>query len=61
MPKAYEFCIPTRGNDVPHTPDWLHEINDSYRLHVERDGDRVRLITRSGYDRTSRRGIANKF
>jgi ATP-dependent DNA ligase len=55
MPKAYEFCIPTRGNDVPH------EINDSYRLHVERDGDRVRLITRSGYDRTSRRGIANKF
>jgi bifunctional non-homologous end joining protein LigD len=49
MPKAYAFCIPTRGNNVPHTPDWLHEIKyDSYRLHVERDGDRVRLITRSG-------------
>jgi ATP-dependent DNA ligase len=30
-------------------------------LHVELDGDRVRLITRNGYDRTSRGGIANKF
>jgi bifunctional non-homologous end joining protein LigD len=62
MPKAYEFCTPTRGNNVPHTPDWLHEIKyDGYRLHVERDGGRVRLITRNGYDRTSRGGIANKF
>ena len=30
---------------------WLHEIKyDGYRLRVERDGDRVRLITRGGYN-----------
>jgi bifunctional non-homologous end joining protein LigD len=51
MNKKYDFCIPTRGTQVPHTPDWLHEIKyDGYRLRVERDGDRVRLITRGGYD-----------
>ena len=26
MPKAFDFCIPTRGTKVPQTPDWLHEI-----------------------------------
>jgi len=37
----FEFCIPTAGTRVPHTPDWLHEIKyDGYRLRVERDGDR---------------------
>jgi ATP-dependent DNA ligase len=35
----------------PGRLEWLHEIkNDGYRLNVERDGDRVRLITRSGYN-----------
>jgi ATP-dependent DNA ligase len=39
--------ISTRGIKVPSSPDWLHEIKyDGYRLRVERDGDRVRLITR---------------
>lgn len=47
MFRAFEFCIPTRGTKVPHTPDWIHEIKfDGYRLRVERAGDRVRLITR---------------
>jgi ATP-dependent DNA ligase len=51
----FDFCIPTRGAKVPHTPDWLHEIKyDGYRLRVERDGYRVRLITRNGYDWTKR-------
>jgi bifunctional non-homologous end joining protein LigD len=27
---------------------------DGYRLRVERDGDRVRLITKGGYDWTKR-------
>jgi hypothetical protein len=50
---AFDFCIPTRGTKVPSAPDWLHEIKyDGYRLRVERDGDRVRLITRNGYDWT---------
>ena len=55
MSTAFDFCIPTRGTKVPHTPDWLHEIkHDSYRLRLECDGDHVRLITRGGYDWTNR-------
>ncbi len=55
MSKAFEFCIPSRGTKAPHTPDWLHEIKyDGYRLRLERDGDRVRLFTRNGYDWTKR-------
>jgi ATP-dependent DNA ligase len=48
--KAFEFCIPTASTKVPSGPEWLHEIkHDGFRLRVERDGDRVRLITRGGY------------
>ena len=36
--QAFEFCLPTTGTTVP----------------VERNGDRVRLITRGGYDWTKR-------
>jgi bifunctional non-homologous end joining protein LigD len=51
----FEFCVPTRGTKVPHHPDWIHEVKyDGYRLMVHRDGDRVRLITRNGYDWTKR-------
>jgi ATP-dependent DNA ligase len=54
MPK-FEFCIPTNGKAVPSGPEWFHEIKyDGYRLRVERNGDRVRLITRNGYDWTNR-------
>jgi bifunctional non-homologous end joining protein LigD len=55
MLKAFDFCIPTRGAKVPSAPDWFHEVKyDGYRLRVERNGDRVRLITRNGYDWTNR-------
>ena len=55
MCKAFEFCIPTRGIKVPSRPDWLHEVKyDGYRLRIERDGDRVRLITRGGYNWSKR-------
>jgi bifunctional non-homologous end joining protein LigD len=55
MSGAFEFCIPTGGTKVPAGPEWFHEIKfDGYRLRVERDGDRVRLITRGGYDWTKR-------
>src|SRR5690349_15705222 len=51
MLKSFEFCIPTRSTSVPSGPDWLHEVKyDGYRLRLERDGDRVRLITRGGYN-----------
>ena len=55
MFKAFEFCIPTKGTEVPTGPEWLHEIKqDGFRIRVERDRDRVRLISRGGYDWTSR-------
>jgi ATP-dependent DNA ligase len=51
MSSTFEFCIPTTGTKVPSEPEWFHEIKyDSFRLCVERNGDRVRLITRGGYD-----------
>jgi bifunctional non-homologous end joining protein LigD len=52
---SFDFCLPARGIKVPDGPEWIHEVKyDGYRLHVERDGDRVRLITRGGYDWTKR-------
>lgn len=40
---------------VPSRPEWLHEIKyDGYWLRLERDGDRVRPITRGGYNLTKR-------
>ena len=47
MPK-FEFCLPTLGKNAG--PEWLREIKyEGYRLRVERDGDRVRLIARGRY------------
>jgi bifunctional non-homologous end joining protein LigD len=55
MFKAFEFCIPTKSTVVPAGPEWLHEIkHDGFRLRVGRDGGRVRLLTRGGYDWTKR-------
>jgi ATP-dependent DNA ligase len=43
------------GAKVPAGPEWLHEIKyDGFRLRAERDGERVRLITRGGFDWTKR-------
>ncbi|MBR0801873.1 hypothetical protein JQ615_41840 [Bradyrhizobium jicamae] len=39
------------GKTVPAGENWFYEIKyRGYRLRVERDGDRVRLITKSGND-----------
>src|SRR5437764_8983483 len=55
MSKESDFCIPTRGTKVPAGLDCLHEIKyDGYRVRLERDGNRVRLISRNGDDGTSR-------
>src|SRR5215471_13909136 len=51
MPNAFEFCLPTSATSVPDRPNWLHEVKyDGYRLRLEREGNRVRLITRGGYN-----------
>jgi bifunctional non-homologous end joining protein LigD len=50
-----EPCIPTRAYRVPSGPGRVHEIkHDGYRLQVRRDGDRVRLFTRRGFDWSKR-------
>jgi bifunctional non-homologous end joining protein LigD len=50
-----EPCIPTVADRPPIGPGWCFEIKyDGYRLEVWRDGERVRLFTRRGFDWTER-------
>ena len=54
-PGCFEPCLPTPSKVVPQGPMWVHEIkHDGYRLIVRRTEDRVRLLTRRGYDWTDR-------
>ena len=52
------FIVPAQpvlASRPPSGPDWVHEIkHDGYRLMVWRDGERVRLFTRRGFDWTER-------
>src|SRR5437868_12478444 len=55
MLKAFDYCIPAAAEAVPSGPEWSHEIKyDGYRVRLERDDNRVRLITRGGYNWTDR-------
>jgi len=48
------FRLSSASRPARLSDDWIHEVKyDGYRLRVERDGDRIRLITRNGYDWTS--------
>jgi ATP-dependent DNA ligase len=50
-----KLAIPTIGKEVPAGPNWLHEIrHDGYRPLVRRSGSAVNILTRGGYDWTSR-------
>lgn len=50
-----EPCLPSPATMPPAGSGWIHEIkHDGYRMMVRRDGAGVRLITRNGYDWTSR-------
>ncbi len=44
--------MPTRATVVPAAPEWFHEIKYDGYVRLERDGERVRLITKGGYDWT---------
>jgi ATP-dependent DNA ligase len=47
----YPFSLPTKSDKVPTGSDWIHEIKyDGYRMAIIREQDRVRLISRGGYD-----------
>jgi bifunctional non-homologous end joining protein LigD len=44
-------CLPTPSQTPPSGSAWVHEIkHDGYPLIARRDGKRVRLYTRRGYD-----------
>jgi ATP-dependent DNA ligase len=57
-PRPFGFidpCLPTKSERPRNGPQWVHEVkHDGYRLMVCRNGDRVRLFTRHGYDWTER-------
>jgi bifunctional non-homologous end joining protein LigD len=60
-PGFIEPCIPTRASKPPVGPQWIHEIkHDGYRLIARKQGDRVRLFTRRGYDWTDRYPLIRK-
>jgi ATP-dependent DNA ligase len=38
-------------DEAPTGEEWLHEIKyDGYRMHARIDGDKIRLLTRTGLD-----------
>jgi bifunctional non-homologous end joining protein LigD len=48
-------CLPRRADTPPTGAGWVHEIkHDGFRILARREGDRVRLFTRNGYDFTAR-------
>ena len=50
-----EPCLPSKAEQPPSGPLWVHEIkHDGYRLMVRRDGSRVRCFTRNGNDWSDR-------
>lgn len=54
-PNLSSACLRTAKPCLQAQSGRSHEIKyDGYRLRVERDGDRIRLITRGGYDWTKR-------
>ena len=48
-------CLPRRAHSPPNGDGWVHEIkHDGFRILARREGDRIRLFTRDGYDFTVR-------
>ncbi|QFI65813.1 ATP-dependent DNA ligase [Sinorhizobium alkalisoli] len=55
MPARVDPCLATLVDKPPNGHDWAFEVKwDGYRLAVHIVSDRVRLITRGGYDWTDR-------
>jgi ATP-dependent DNA ligase len=53
--KFIQPCLGVDSDKVPAGDGWIHEIkHDGYRMQVRKDGDRVRLFTRRGFDWTER-------
>ncbi|MDW9709934.1 ATP-dependent DNA ligase [Sinorhizobium meliloti] len=55
MPERVDPCLAVLVDKPPKGPDWAFEVKwDGYRLAVHVEPDRVRIITRGGYDWTPR-------
>ncbi|MBX9933120.1 MAG: hypothetical protein K2Y56_16545 [Methylobacterium sp.] len=55
LPPFVEPGLATLADAAPSGPNWLFEIkHDGYRLQARIDGGRVKLLTRSGLDWTSK-------
>jgi bifunctional non-homologous end joining protein LigD len=51
----FQPCLPRRVDIPPAGNGWVHEIkHDGFRILARRQGNRVRLFTRNGYDFTIR-------
>jgi bifunctional non-homologous end joining protein LigD len=54
-----EPCLPSLAETPPAGPGWIHEIkHDGFRLMARRHDGVVSLLTRNGYDFTSRFPVA---
>jgi ATP-dependent DNA ligase len=54
-PKDVPPCLPTKAQEPPSEPTWLHEIkHDGFPVIARKDGSRVRLYSRPGNDLTDR-------
>jgi ATP-dependent DNA ligase len=48
-------CLPSKAQEPPWGPLWLHEIkHDGFRVIARKDGAKVRLYSRPGNDLTYR-------
>jgi bifunctional non-homologous end joining protein LigD len=48
---SFEACLPRQAKEPPNGPGWIHEMkHDGFRILARKDGNRVKLITRNGYD-----------
>src|SRR6266481_1491792 len=48
-------CLPTKAQEPPSGPMWLHEIkHDGFRVIARKDGPKIRLYSRPGNDLTYR-------
>lgn len=55
MPLRVDPCVAKLVDKPPAGPDWVFEVKwDGYRIAVHIEPDRVRIITRGGYDWTKK-------
>src|SRR5271163_4147618 len=55
--RRFEPCLPRPAKKPPTGPGWIHEIkHDGFRIVAHRDTDRVRLVTRNGFELAFRMG-----